>query len=295
MASSRPYGRAGWRAAWPYFLPAALLAGIFLAYPIAGTLRASLFRDVSFMPRTFAGARNFLDLAADPGFRQAAVFTGLFALVSVPLETALGLALALVLHARAPGRAWLRAALLLPWAVPATASARIFELVYQVHGGLANRILLGLGLSDRPIAWLGSAPSAFAALVLADAWKTAPFAAILFLAGLSALPPDVHRQARIDGAHFAQIFRRVTWPLLQPTLAVVVLFRAVDALRVFDLNYTLTGGGPGGATTSLSLLAYRRYLAGDFGSGAAVSMILFAAALLFAIPYARRARGPEGP
>jgi multiple sugar transport system permease protein len=283
----------GWREAWPYFTPMALLAGTFLLVPVLGTVWTSLFREVSFLPRSFAGLSNFLALFSDPAFLQAGRFTLLFVIVSVPLETALGLGIALILQTQLPGRGLLRAAALVPWAVPATVSARTFELIYQYHGGLANYLLLSAGLADTPIHWLGSAPSAFIALVCADAWKTAPFAAILFLAGLASIPEDLHKQARVDGAHFLQAFRRVTWPLLRPSLTVVFLFRSVDALRVFDLNYVLTGGGPGGSTTSLSLFGYRRYLSGDFGSGAAVSVLLFLAALLFTLPYVRRNRALE--
>ena len=283
-------GASGWGAAWPFLLPLACLAAVLLLLPILGTIWSSLFQDVAFMPRRFAGIANYLALFRDPAFGQAALFTFLFVLVSVPLETALGLAFALTLQSALPLRGILRAAVLLPWAIPAAVSGKVFQLIYQYHDGLANTLLLRLGLADEPIHWLGSAPGAFAALVLADVWKTAPFAAVLFLAGLSSIPEDLHRQARVDGAHFLQRFRRITWPLLRPTVTVVALFRTVDALRVFDLNYVLTGGGPGGATASLSLLGYQRYLAGDFGLGAAVSVLLFLAALFFTLFYARRSR-----
>lgn len=266
------------------------MAGVFLLVPILGTFWSSLFRDVAYLPVQFAGGGNFLALFGDPSFRQAAVFTLLFVCVSVPLEAALGLMFALVLNATLPFKGVLRAVVLLPWAIPAAVSANAFRLIYQYHDGLANAVLLWLGLTDAPIHWLGSAPGAFAALVLADVWKTAPFAALLFLAGLAAVPEDLIRQARVDGAHFIQRFRLITWPLLRPVATVVILFRTVDALRVFDLNYILTGGGPGGATASLSLLGYRRYLAGDFGMGAAVSVTLFLIALLFTLLYVRRSR-----
>jgi multiple sugar transport system permease protein len=283
-------GARAWRQAWPFLLPGALLAAVFLLVPILETLRASFYLDVSFMERRFGGLENYRALLADPAFRQACVFTGLFALVSVPLETALGLAFALILGRDLPLRGLLRAVVLIPWAIPAAVSARTFELIYQYHHGLANAALSWAGLADRPINWLGTAPGAFIALVAADAWKTTPFAALLFLAGLAGIPGDLARQAKVDGAHFLQRFRHITLPLLKPVIAVVIIFRAVDALRVFDLNYVLTGGGPGGSTTSLSLLGYRHYLSGDFGLGAAVSVALFLAALAFTVLYARRSQ-----
>lgn len=287
----------GWRQAWPFLVPAFVALGLFLLIPIAGTLWGSLFRDVAFMEGRFAGLENFRVLWQDAAFAQACRFTFFFVAVSVPLETSLGLVFALVLSQALPSRfgirAGLRAALLIPWAVPAAVSARTFELIYQYHDGLANFLLQRLGLADAPIHWLGSAPGAFAALILADAWKTTPFSALLFLAGLAAIPEDLHRQARVDGAGFLQRFRRITLPLLKPVITVTVLFRVIDALRVFDLNYVLTGGGPGGATTSLSLFGYRSYLAGDYGVGAAVSVILFLAALFFALLYVRRGQSRE--
>lgn len=287
---ARSAASAGWRQAWPYLLPAFLAVSVFLIVPIAGTLFGGFFRDVAYLDRKFNGIGNYIALIRDPAFLQSLRFTLLFVAVSVPLETALGLAFALTLNQALPFRPLLRAAVLIPWAVPAAVSARTFQLIYQFHDGVANAVLLKIGLLDAPVHWLGSAPGAFAALVLADAWKTTPFAAILFLAGLAAVPEDLHRQARVDGAHFLQRFRLITLPLLRPVITVVVLFRVIDALRVFDLNYVLTGGGPGGATTSLSLYGYRRYLAGDFGMGAAVSVILFLASLLFAGLYVRRSR-----
>lgn len=282
-----------WREALPYLIPFLLGVAIFLLLPIAGTLWTSFFRDVAFLEKSFAGLGNYRALLADPAFRQAAAFTLLFVAVSVPLETLLGLLFALVLDRALPFRGLLRAAAILPWAVPAAVSARTFELIYQYHDGLANVLLTKAGFIDEPIHWLGSAPGAFAALVIADAWKTVPFAAILILAGLSSIPGDLHRQARVDGAHFLARFRRITLPLLRPVLTVVVLFRVIDALRVFDLNYVLTRGGPGGSTTSLSLFGYQRYLAGDFGLGAAVSVLLFLAALAFTWVYLRRGPARE--
>jgi multiple sugar transport system permease protein len=267
------------RTALLFAAPLLVVVTAFVVVPVLGTLVDSLFRDVSFLERSFVGLDNYRHLAESPGFRQALVFTVLFVLVSVPLEVGLGLGVALLLQAAVPavpGRAVLRAAVLIPWAIPAAVSARVFELIYDPAHGLAGALGRWLAPGGEPASWLGSPAGAFAALVAADAWRTTPFAAIILLAGLAAIPDDLHRQARVDGAHLGQRFLRVTLPLLRPVLVVAALFRAVDAARVFDVIFVLTGGGPGGATTSVSLYAYRAFVSADFGHGAAASAVLFA-------------------
>lgn len=186
-----------------------------------------------------------------------------------------------------PFRGLLRACILIPWAIPAVISGRIFELIYNYHYGLANFLLRQAGLTEFPVNWLGSSPGAFFALVAADVWKTTPFVAIILLAGLSGIPEELYRQARVDGASLPQRFFRITLPLLRPVLLVALLFRTIDALRIFDVIYVLTGGGPGGFTTSLSLYGYEYFLAGDFGYGSAVSFVLFLLALSLSIVYVR--------
>ena len=267
---------------------ALLLAFVFL--PVAGTLLDSLHRNVTFLPRRFIGLGNYRSMGSDPGFWQSLRFTGLFTLVSVPLELALGLAFALLLEHPTSARGFLRAGVLLPWAIPAAVSGRIFELIYNVQYGLANALVTGIGLSEGPVHWLGTSAGAFLALVAADAWKTTPFVAILLLAGLSAIPEDLYRQAEVDRAGPLQRFFRVTLPLLRPVLVVALLFRTIDSLRVFDLVFVLTGGGPGGSTTSLSMYGYRFFVGGDFGYGSAVSVVLFVLAFLFSLLYLRASR-----
>jgi multiple sugar transport system permease protein len=275
---------------YAFLLPLVLFVLAFILVPVIGTFADSLFRDVTFLPRRFIGPANYRALLDDPAFRQALRFTVLFVLASVPLETVLGLAFALLLHRPSPARGMLRACVLIPWAIPAAVSGRIFELVYNVHFGLANWLLRLFGLADEPVNWLGTPAGAFAALVAADAWKTAPFAAIIFLAGLSAIPDDLHRQAAVDRAGFVRRFFLITLPLLRPVLVVVLLFRTVDALRVFDLVFVLTGGGPGGSTMSLSLYGYNHFISGDFGYGSAISVVLFLIAFGFSVLFVRLGR-----
>lgn len=269
-------------------LVAILLAFVFV--PVVGTCIDSLYREVTFLPRAFIGLGNYQSLASDPGFRQSLRFTVLFVLASVPLELVLGLSFALLLHRPSPARGALRACVLIPWAVPAAVSGKVFELICNFQYGLANYLVQRIGWTDGPVNWLGSTGGAFFALVAGDVWKTAPFVAILFLAGLSAIPEDLYRQAAVDRAGPVQRFARITLPLLRPVFVVALLFRTIDALRVFDLVFVLTRGGPGGSTTSLSLYGYDAFTGGDFGYGSAVSVVLFLIAFTLSVAYVRIGR-----
>ncbi len=273
-----------------FLAPLAALLLAFVVVPVAGTIAGSLYRDVTFLPKAFIGSGNYRALVFDPGFRQSLRFTLLFALASVPLELALGLAFALLLHRPSRARAVLRACVLIPWAVPAAVSGRVFELICNFRYGLANFLANTVGLAGGPVNWLGSEWGAFSALVAADVWKTTPFVAILFLAGLSSIPDELHRQAAVDGAGAILRFRRITLPLLRPVVVVALLFRTIDGLRIFDLVFVLTGGGPGGSTTSLSLYGYDAFAAGDFGYGSAVSVVLFLVAFALSVIYVRIGR-----
>lgn len=281
------YTRKELRSSFLYILPLAVFMALLIVVPVLAAVLNSLFRDISYLDRQFVWLENFRRLAADDGFWQAARFTSLFTLVSVPLEVVLGLAFALLLNEAVPLRGLLRACVLIPWAIPAAISGRAFELIYNYQYGLANFLCRQLGVVEQPVNWLGSAPGAFFAVVAADAWKTTPFVTVIFLAGLSAIPGELYRQAQVDGANMVQRFFRITLPLLRPVLLVALLFRTIDALRIFDVIYVLTGGGPGGATTSLSLYGYDYFLAGDFGYGSAVSVALFAIAFSLALFYVR--------
>jgi multiple sugar transport system permease protein len=275
---------------YAFLAPLSAFVAVFVIVPVIGTFAGSLMQDVTFLPKRFVGIANYRALLSDPGFWQALRFTCLFTLVSVPLELFLGLVFALLLARPSPARGILRACVLVPWAIPAAVSGRVFQLIYNYQYGLANYLVGLFGLADRPLSWLGTPAGAFAALVTADAWKTTPFVAIILLAGLSGIPEDLYLQAAIDRAGFFRRFTRVTLPLLSPVLVVALLFRTIDALRVFDLVFVLTGGGPGGSTTSLSLYGYNYYLGGDFGYGSAVSVVLFLIALGLSVLYVQIGR-----
>ena len=271
--------------AFRFLFPLLFFLSALVMIPVLGTLADSLYRDVSFLPGKFIGLENYVALARDAAFWRSLRFTFLFVVVSVPLEVTLGLLMAMVLNEPFPFRGFVRATLLIPWAIPMAISGRIFELIFNYSYGAANFLLNLLSLSAEPINWLGSELGAFAALVITDTWKTTPFAAIILLAGLSSIPRDLYEQAKVDRATLVQRFFRITLPLLKPVLIVAFLFRTIQALQIFDYIYVLTGGGPGGSTTSLSLFAYQYFASGDFGYGSAASVLLFLLAMALSALY----------
>ncbi len=266
-------------------LPVVLFAAVFILVPVAGTLYSSLSRDVTFMARDFVAFENYLRLFTDSRFWQATVFTLSFVAVSVVLELVLGMIFALVLNEALPARGAFRVAMLIPWAIPIAIAARIWELIYNYEFGLLNFLLMNAGVIDGPVNWLGTPGAAFISVVVSDVWKTTPFMTVILLAGLATIPADLYRQAMLDGAGMSHRFFSITLPMLKPVLVVALLFRSIDAIRIFDMIYVLTGGGPGGSTSSLSVYAYNAFIVGDFGYGSAISLVVFLAAGLLSVLY----------
>jgi len=264
-------------------LPVIVFLIAFLMSPVMGTIYNGFLRDVSYLPREFVFLENYKRLFTDRFFIQSVSFTLAFVVVSVSLELFVGMIFALLMNEQFPARGLFRGIVLVPWAIPVAISGRVWELIYNFHYGLANFVLGRLGIE--PINWFGTSFSAFLALVLSDDWKTAPFVAIILLMGLQAIPEELYSQAKVDGTNFLQRFWKITLPLLKPFIIVALLFRTIDALRVFDLIYVLTKGGPGGSTTSISLYAFKYFVSGDFGFGSAVSTVLFIISLIMAILY----------
>ncbi len=293
-AGEAPLPRTDILKGYAFLAPLLLFLLAFILAPVVGTMIDALFQDVSYLPGRFVWLRNFQSLLVDPGFRQSLGFTLLFCLVTVPLEMVFGLCFALLLHHPSRIRGLLRICVLIPWAVPAAVSGRVFQLIYNYHYGLANFLCRVVGISEARINWLGTSFGAFCSVVVADVWKTTPFVAIILLAGLSAIPEEYYHQARIDRAGPLKRFIAITLPLLRPVLVVALLFRTIDSLRIFDTIFVITGGGPGGATSPLSLYAYRFFVSGDFGYGSAISVALFLIALAFALTVVRFGRFREG-
>lgn len=252
--------------------PAAAALALVALAPLLATAWLSLRRRVLvFGEDRFVGLANYRALAADARFWNALGNTLYFTAVAVLVELLLALPLALLLHRARRGRGALRAAVLLPWILPTVVAAKLWALVFQPDLGLLSRVLPG----SAP-ALLASPTLALHAAILVDVWKTTPFVALVLLAGLQAIPDDLARAARVDGASPLRIFRSITLPLLRPAILLALLFRSLDAFRVFDAVFVLTEGGPGHTTEPLSLYAYKTLLrAGSFGLGSAISLVTF--------------------
>jgi multiple sugar transport system permease protein len=270
---------------WPWVIlllgPGLFLLCLLILIPVIGTIITSMNRDITFMDSKWVGLSNYTGLFKDTAFRQSMRFTISFIAVSVPLELFFGLGLALLMNYKSSFRGIIRSLVLIPWAIPAVISGRIWELIYNVNYGLANYIIEQFGFEK--VNWLGTSLGAFWAIIIADLWKTIPFVAIILLAGLASIPETLYQQAQIDGASFLRRFYSITLPLLRPVIVVALLFRTIDALRIFDLVFILTSGGPGGSTTSLSQLGFKYFVGGDFGYGSTLSVIIFLCALALSL------------
>ncbi|MFQ5775531.1 MAG: carbohydrate ABC transporter permease [Kiloniellaceae bacterium] len=275
------------RAAWLFLLPAlALLVGV-AGYPLARTV-AFAFTDARLSDLDAAGwigLSNFGFALTDPDWWRAVWNTVVFTLGSVSLQLVLGLAFALVLDARFRGRGPLRAAVLVPWAIPTVVCAQMWRWMYHDVYGVINDLLLRLGLIERPVAWLADDVTAMAAVIVTDVWKATPFMALLLLAGLQTIPAELQEAAKVDGAGPVTRFRTITLPLLLPAIGIALIFRTLDALRVFDLIYVMTSNSR--ATASISVYARQQMIDfQDVGYGSAVSVMIFAIVGLFTVAYA---------
>jgi ABC-type sugar transport system permease subunit len=235
----------------------------------------------------FVGLLNFYNLATDPDWWRAVWNTVFFAAVSVALETVLGTVIALTLNARMRGRGLMRAVMLIPWAIPTVVSSQMWRFIFNDRYGLFNFILFG-GDTAQYVAPLADPQFAMLAIMAAEIWKTAPFAALIILAGLQTISDEVYEAASIDGANSWQKFRHVTLPLLWPALLLALLFRTIDALRVFDLVFVMTQGGPADATNVLQFYGYKKTFAeGMIGYGSTIAVTVFTISLIFALAYLR--------
>jgi trehalose/maltose transport system permease protein len=197
-----------------------------------------------------------------------------FTLVSVSIETVLGIVVALILNAAFPGRGIMRAIILIPWAIPTIVSAKMWNWMLHDQFGVINDLLLRIGLIAAPVSWTANADTALWAAVMVDVWKHTSFMALLILAALQMLPQDIYEAAKVDGVSPIRVFFRVTLPLIKPALLVAVIFRSLDALRVFDLIYVLTSN----SRDTASMSVYARQQLVDFqevGLGSAASTLIF--------------------
>jgi multiple sugar transport system permease protein len=287
----KSYGSEERRLAALLLTPAMAVIALVAAYPIGYAIWLSLNEYSVRTPglSRWAGFRNYTEAFGSTEFWDAVVTTFIFTGLSVSLELAIGLGMALAMHEAFRGRGILRTVVLVPWAVLTVVSAITWRTLFEPELGLAPQILSGIGIGG-DIVWLGQEGYAMAVMVLADVWKTAPFMALLLLAGLQVIPDDVYDAAKVDGATTWQRFRRITIPLLMPAILVALIFRTLDALRIFDLPYVLTGGSNG--TTTLSLIAHQELTTNRLiGYGSALSVLTFVIVMAVSFLYIRTVGG----
>ena len=287
------------RAAMWFLLPMLLALAVVAAWPLARSIWFSLTNAslIHLYDAQFVGFYNYLHwtvlksgkvlwggVLADPAWWNAVWNTIRFAVVSVLIETVCGIVVALVLNAEFPGRGIVRAAVLIPWAIPTIVSAKMWGWMFNDQFGMINDLLMNLGLIHEKIAWTAAPDTAFYAILIVDVWKTTPFMALLLLASLQMIPKDIYEAASIDGVHPIKTFFRITLPLIRPALAVAVIFRLLDALRIFDLVYVLTPNSS--ATKTMSVISRENLIDFDkFAYGSAESTLLFLIIAVFTILY----------
>jgi trehalose/maltose transport system permease protein len=287
------------RLAYILLAPTLILILVVAAWPLYKAVALSFTNERLGRPGAseFIGLENYENLLwrvrersdgsvriGDPDFYEAVKNTLILTFASVALETLIGLGVALVINSKFKGRGIMRTAVLVPWAIPTVVSAQMWAWMYNDVFGVFNDMLERVGIISGPIAWLANPTTALMAIVAMEVWKTTPFMALLLLAGLQIIPGDIYEAADIDGASPLQQFFALTLPLLRPAILVALIFRTMDALRIFDAVKVMTNGGSG--TEVMSTYGYRNLF--DFqklGYGNAISVIIFIIIAIFVVVY----------
>ncbi|MFC2149745.1 carbohydrate ABC transporter permease [Candidatus Auribacterota bacterium] len=259
-------------------IPSLIVLALVALYPLISNIYASFFDNGAFV-----WLNQYRTLFRDERFIQSFLNTVLFCVISVPLELIFGLIIALVLHRSFIGRGMVRAASILPWALPTAVIAVGWKWIFNDTYGVINDLLIRMHLIKEPLAWLGKPGLAFFCIIVAEVWKCTPFVAIILLAGLQSIPDEIYESVSVDGAGFWQTLRSITLPLLKPFICVALVFRGIQAMGVFDSIWVMTGGGPAGATEPVSMYIYDtvfRYLNLNYASAITVVSFLFSLAIV---------------
>jgi trehalose/maltose transport system permease protein len=275
------------RLGWLLLIPALAVVGFVAIYPLGKTIYYS-FTNQEFLagiePTKWVGLRNYRELWHDSIFRTAIWTTIKFTLITVGFEFVLGMIIALVVNSNFRGRGAMRAVMLVPWAIPTVVAAQMWKWMFDDVYGVINDAGVRLHLLSHSQAWISEPSTALASVSAVDIWKTTPFVALLLLAGLQVIPRDLYEAASVDGASKLQQFWRITLPLLRPAILVTLIFRTLDALRVFDVFYVFFGNRP---DTQTMAIYDQATIVGDghVGYGSAVSVAIFLIIGLFVVIY----------
>jgi trehalose/maltose transport system permease protein len=275
------------RLGWLLLLPALAVVAFVAIYPLGKTVYQS-FTNQEFLagiePTKWVGLQNYRDLWHDTIFRQSVWETIKFTLITVSFEFVLGMIIALVVNSNFKGRGAMRAAMLVPWAIPTVVAAQMWKWMFDDVFGVINDAGVRLHILNHSVAWISQPSTALAAVSAVDIWKTTPFVALLLLAGLQVIPRDLYEAADVDGASKWQQFWRITLPLLRPAILVTLIFRTLDALRVFDVFYVFYGNRPD--TQTMAIYAQSTIVSdGHVGYGSAISVAIFLIIGIFVVIY----------
>ena len=274
------------RLAWLMLVPALLVVALVTIFPLARTIYQS-FTNQQFLalePTKWIGFKNYRDLWQDSQFRHSIWVTIKFTLITVFFEFVLGMIIALVVNSNFKGRGVMRAVMLVPWAIPTVISAQMWKWMYDDVFGVINDAGIRLHILHHSVAWISQPNTALASVAAVDIWKTTPFVALLLLAGLQVVPRELYEAANVDGASRLQQFWRITLPLLRPAILVALIFRTLDALRVFDVFYVFFGSRPD--TQTMAIYDQNTIVStGDVGYGAAISVAIFLIIAIFVVIY----------
>lgn len=288
-ASPNVHGRRPKDRAWAFLLPAYAAIGLIVGVPTIYSLYLSFhqWKLTTFQKGVpFVGLENYAKAVGDPAFWHSMQVTVTFTLVALVIEVILGLGLAVLLDQEFRGRRSVRILILLPMFVTNVVVGLIWRILLSYDFGVVNWLFSLVGIGK--VAWLGHPGLALWSLVVVDVWNTTAFVALILLAGLQAIPDEPRQAARVDGASAWQTFQLVTFPLLRPVLFVAVVWRTIDLFRIFDVVFSLTGGGPYDATETISLFAYRQGFASfNLGFASAVSYLLILALVIILAVEAR--------
>jgi len=275
------------RIGWLLLVPALAVVAFVAIYPLGKTVYES-FTNQEFLaglePTKWVGLENYRTLWHDSIFRHSVWVTVKFTLITVSFEFVLGLIIALVVNSKFRGRGLMRAVMLVPWAIPTVVAAKIWQWMLDDVFGVVNDLLMKLHIISHPHAWISDPATSLASVCAVDIWKTTPFVALLLLAGLQVIPKDLYEAADVDGASQLQQFWRITLPLLRPAILVTLIFRTLDALRVFDVFAVFFGNRPD--TQTMAIYAQSTIVGdGHVGYGAAISVAIFLIISLFVVIY----------
>ena len=274
------------RLAWIMLAPALIVVALVALYPLGVTIFQS-FTDKQFLalePTKWIGLENYRTLIHDTIFRDSVVTTVKFTVITVGFEFVLGMIIALVVNSNFKGRGVMRAVMLIPWAIPTVVAAQMWKWMYDDIFGVINDFGVRVHILHHSVAWISQPSTALASVCAVDIWKTTPFVALLLLAGLQVIPSDLYEAADVDGASKLLQFWRITLPLLRPAILVALIFRTLDALRVFDVFYVFFGNRVD--TQTMAIYDQNTIVSvGNVGYGGAISVAIFLIIGLFVVIY----------